>query len=398
MPTEHLQKLCDEIGARPIGSPANQAAADYIQSVFAAAGLDVEIQPYPCTHWECSAAWLELDGQRLEAAANVFSLPCDVTAPVVPVCSIAELEAAAITGQIVLFYGDLARYPLAPKSWFLKNERDEKIIQLLETKQPAALLAPPTPTLEYEQVTEDWEIDLPAATISPATALKLLTPGTVARLRIESRRIPATARNIVARKAGKSPEKVVLMAHFDTKIGTPGASDNGASVAALLELARSLGQSDLPFGLEFVAFNGEEYLPMGDDEYLRRGESEFGHILAAINMDGAGTALGTTSITSFCVSPEFRQQVEGLVERHPGVVWVDPWPESNHSTFAFRGIPSLAFGAVGTRALAHSPADTSDQVSPAKLAEMVELVTEIVHSLQGKTPQWSREASTNGEA
>lgn len=41
------------IGCRPIGSPANQAAADYIRNVFHSLGLAVEEQPYPCTGWDC---------------------------------------------------------------------------------------------------------------------------------------------------------------------------------------------------------------------------------------------------------------------------------------------------------------------------------------------------------
>ena len=55
----------------------------------------------------------------------------------------------------------------------------------------------------------------------------------------------------------------------------------------------------------------------------------------------------------------------------PGVVRVDPWPESNHSTFSMRGVPSLAFSAVGIRHLAHTPADSIEQVSPAKVSEVI---------------------------
>ncbi len=44
----HLRRLCVEIGPRPIGSKGNQAAANYIQSVFEARGLDVEMQEFPC--------------------------------------------------------------------------------------------------------------------------------------------------------------------------------------------------------------------------------------------------------------------------------------------------------------------------------------------------------------
>ena len=56
--TRHLHKLSVEIGCRPIGSPANQAAADYVRDVFRSLGLAVEEQAYACTGWECTGAWL----------------------------------------------------------------------------------------------------------------------------------------------------------------------------------------------------------------------------------------------------------------------------------------------------------------------------------------------------
>ena len=48
----YLRRLCVEFGPRPIGSLGNQAAAECIQHVFPAAGLDVEIQRWPCPAWE----------------------------------------------------------------------------------------------------------------------------------------------------------------------------------------------------------------------------------------------------------------------------------------------------------------------------------------------------------
>ncbi len=67
------------------------------------------------------------------------------------------------------------------------------------------------------------------------------------------------------------------MAHYDTKIDTPGAIDNGTGVVILLELLDYFQRNPLPVGLEFIAFAGEEYLPIGDDEYLRRaGDRLFG--------------------------------------------------------------------------------------------------------------------------
>ena len=377
----HLQTLVG-LGPRPIASPANQAAADYIRETFRNAGLDVEEQPYAATAWEQRSTLLEQDGKRLECTANAFSLACDVTAPVVTAGSLAELEAAPAAGKILLLYGDLARAPLAAKSWFLRDERDTRFFELLEAKQPAAVLAPPTSTNYFCQLTEDWELDLPAATIPADVALYLLCePQIPLHLVIDAELIPSTARNIVARTPDMPERRLVLCAHFDTKINTPGATDNAVGVAALLSLAEKLPHN-LPFGLEFIAFNGEEYLPLGDDEYIRRSGAYFDKVLACINIDGAGAALGTNSITAISCLPEFEARIRSVAAKFPGVVWVDPWPESNHSTFSFRGIPAIPLSSMGMRGIAHSVDDTLEQICPNKLEEVIALVKELVESFR----------------
>jgi aminopeptidase YwaD len=372
------------IGERPIGSPANQAAANYIRKTFQSAGLDVEEQPYPCTGWEHTSTRFAISGRSIPAQANAFSLPCDAAGAVLPVSTLAELEAADIAGRIVLFYGDLTRQPVAPLAWFLSTERDRRIIERLHAARPAALLCPPAATLEYEQVTEDWALDVAAATIPQEAVVELLAnPRAQASLQIEARRYPAVARNIVARRRfPDSQQRVVLCAHFDTKINTPGASDNAAGVAALLCLAEECASREYPFDLEFVAFNGEEYLPVGDDEYVRRAGDTFDQILLAINIDGAGPILSATSIAVFSASSGFEAKMDDLIRAYPGVVKVDPWPESNHSTFSFRGVPSLAISSMGARNLAHTPADRLEIISPARLLETAQLVEDILASLK----------------
>lgn len=373
----HLQTLVG-LGPRPVALPANQAAADYIREIFCDAGLEVEDQPYDATAWEHHSTFLERDGKRLDCTANAFSLPCDVTASIVPAASLAELEAAPAKGKILLLYGDLTRAPLAAKSWFLRDERDTRYFELLETLEPAAILAPTTATSYFGQLTEDWELDLPAATVPADVALSLLRePHIPVHLFIDAQRIPATARNIVARTPHMPERRLALCAHFDTKINTPGATDNAGGVAALLSLAETLPR-DLSFGFEFIAFNSEEYLPIGDDEYMRRNQAYFSNILACINMDGAGAALGTNNVTAVSCPLELEAKIRSVADRFPGVVWVDPWPESNHSTFSFRGIPAIPIGSTGMRGLAHSADDTLEQVSAAKLEEGTALVKELV--------------------
>ena len=69
-----------------------------------------------------------------------------------------------------------------------------------------------------------------------------------------------TVRNIVAEKPGSSnSEEIILVgAHYDSVLGSPGANDNGSGVAALLELARLLADQELARTVRFVAFVNEE--------------------------------------------------------------------------------------------------------------------------------------------
>ena len=172
------------------------------------------------------------------------------------------------------------------------------------------------------------------------------------------------------------------MAHFDTRINTPGALDNAGSVAVLLALAENLCKVALSCDLEFVAFDGEEYLPIGDDEYVRRaGEASFAGVALAINMDGIGYIGGQGTIAQFNLSPELAARVSEIIRRFPALQWVEPRPQSNHSTFAFRGVPALAFSSDGAWSLAHYPTDAVDIVSVDSLAEIVAVVREMARLL-----------------
>ncbi len=70
----------------------------------------------------------------------------------------------------------------------------------------------------------------------------------------------AEYRNVFAIKKGlRSPERVLVVgAHYDTVIGTPGADDNASAVAGMLELARLLKGAPLDMTIHFVAFTLEE--------------------------------------------------------------------------------------------------------------------------------------------
>ena len=66
--------------------------------------------------------------------------------------------------------------------------------------------------------------------------------------------------NIVAKKPGSDPRATTLLlgAHYDTVLNSPGADDNASGVAVLLEIARLFGSQPTANTLELVFFDQEE--------------------------------------------------------------------------------------------------------------------------------------------
>jgi len=64
--------------------------------------------------------------------------------------------------------------------------------------------------------------------------------------------------NVVALFPGQDQQRVVIGAHYDAVLGTPGADDNASGIAGLLELARLLQGSKLKHTVELVAYCTEE--------------------------------------------------------------------------------------------------------------------------------------------
>jgi Zn-dependent M28 family amino/carboxypeptidase len=113
-------------------------------------------------------------------------------------------------------------------------------------------------------------------------------------------------RNVVATlpAAQESPAAPLLIgAHFDTVVGSPGADDNASGLAVLLEVARRLAGRPLDRPVQFVAFNLEEEDLLGSRAYAAH--------LRTTGQDLHG------AIVFECVG--FAKQDEGSQRRPPGV-------------------------------------------------------------------------------
>jgi len=68
-----------------------------------------------------------------------------------------------------------------------------------------------------------------------------------------------TYRNLIGSFGPEAGPRLIIGAHYDVCGEQPGADDNGTGVAALLELARLLGQQQsLPYRIDLVAYTLEE--------------------------------------------------------------------------------------------------------------------------------------------
>ncbi|TXK38150.1 M20/M25/M40 family metallo-hydrolase [Pontibacter qinzhouensis] len=127
--------------------------------------------------------------------------------------------------------------------------------------------------------------------------------------------MPGYVYNIMGRLkgSGTATEAVLLMAHYDSQPNTPGASDDAAGVAALLETARALQQQEaLQHDVIFLLTDGEEYGLYGAYAFLDHPWAKGVGIV--LNLDARGNS--GPSMT-FEISPGNEWVVEQLAEAAP---------------------------------------------------------------------------------
>lgn len=410
--TAHLTYLCNAIGPRLIGSPQNLAAGEYIEQILQAAQLQTQRQAFACPAWSVEDTYLSVGGERLAALANTFSPSCDVNAPMLAVGTVSELEAADVTNQVCLMYGDLTKEPLSGLSNLVYvPAHHRKIAQLLLAKQPAAVITI-SMTPEYPLlIIEDWDLPIPSLTVPAEVGLVLLQQrDQAAHVNIVTRREHGRSYNIVGMKTNTGRNRIILCAHYDTKHGTPGAFDNGSGIAVLLTLAKLLAPLHLSVDLEFIAFSGEEYglggdtylrqhglhtLPFGQQQHASEVTTGLGAVIAAINIDGVGQHLGTNAIGMLACSAALQALIADIMSVYPSMITIDPGPASNHYDFYTHGVPSIVASSVALGNVLHHTRDTLAWMSAEKLSEVISFVQRLVERLQDKSPAWGRIGQTN---
>lgn len=371
----YLQKLCVAIPNRRVGSEGNRAATDFFAETISAFGFDVTTPRFDCIDWREEGADLTVEGAPFalhdELRVSPYSLGGQAQAPLVVIASAAELEAADITGAIVLLRGGIAQEPLMPKHFpFYNPESHQHIVQLLESKQPQAIIAATTRSPELAgavypfPMIEDGDMDIPSVYTTEEVGTRLAEhAGDVVALEIRAERRPATGVNVIARQGADPHRRIVICAHIDAKDGTPGALDNASGITVLLLLADLLADYAGDLGIEIVALNGEDYYSApGQLQYLSRNEGRFEEIALGVNLDGVGYHRGRTAYSLYGCPPALADPIHAAFDAYDTQIEGEPWYQGDHGIFLMHERPTLAM--------------TSERLT--------EIMTEIVHTARDR--------------
>ena len=393
----HLQVLCAEIGERRVGSEENRRATTYAEKVLKALGWETNTTKLSVIDWQTNGAALTCNGKPFEVFSSHYSLGCLVEGELLAIDSVAQLEKMNIRDKIVLLYGEIAAQQIAPKHFpFWNPEEHQHLISLLENGNPKALVC----ATERNSATaggvypfplfEDGDFDIPSVFMKDTEGDRLLShAGQMVELVSQTTRIPETALNVIARREShRTKQRLVITAHIDTKIGTPGAIDNGTGVTVLLLLAELLKDYSFKYPIELVVFNGEDYYGApGQVKYIEQNAGRFSDILLNINIDGAGYKEGISCFSPFGLPEDMLDKLHEVLWDAPELVEGLPWYQGDHSIFLQQGCPAIAVSSqwfiehMETQEITHTPKDNLEVVNYERVAECVQGIAAFLQKL-----------------
>ncbi len=224
-------------------------------------------------------------------------------------------------------------------------------------------------------------------------------------------------RNIIATASGMESkgEWVLIGAHYDAVVDSPGADDNASGVAVMLEVARSLGPRK---GIKFVAFTLEEPQPhsihflIGSKHFVDKMKSRGQIYRAVLILESVGymsckpesqllpSLVKAPHVGDFIgvvgnkkadgIMTGFKESAKRYVPELKVVTYRAPargflLPEtrfSDHAPFWDAGYPAVMITdtAMFRNPNYHTPFDTSETLSPDFMAQVA---AALIHTVEG---------------
>lgn len=213
-------------------------------------------------------------------------------------------------------------------------------------------------------------------------AVEIVTKGASrARLTLIQEEAEKKSANVIARIPGEehSEEILTLTAHYDSVPQGPGAYDNMAGAAIIMEICRYFKEHTPGRTLEFIWFGAEEKGLLGSRNYVQVHEGELKNHRFNMNVDLAGqlvggNVIGVTGDSSICSMITYLARETGIGMTTKNQIW-----GSDSNTFAWKGIPAMTLNRDGFGM--HTHYDTIDLLSAWSLERSAALLCHIAESL-----------------
>ncbi len=380
---DHIVELAVKIGPRLCGTDREKAAIDYVHDCFKSFGLQPVIQSFKMASDKVLESRLEIiepalgEFRCMQQLGTKNTPPEGVTGELVFVEGTQEPQVGPhITGKIVVLVG-------SPISNDRRNVLKYNPLAVLSVGSTIGS-EPNTFHLVLKDNLYPYE-SAPVLFITYEDTLKLFNSNArLAKVTVRSTHEMGESHNVIAEVKGSDfPEQIVVIGgHIDSVPMEPGATDNAAGVATIVELARLYAEKGSKRTLRFAAWGSEEQSGGGAMTYVHRlkkqdkeeknessfmkgiSKTELDNHLMYINLDVLGMSLGHNGC-----------HVDGLEEMGnyikalscelgvPHEIRTDVYGSDNISFFS-AGVPALSFARLGTATQhMHTVRDTIDLIS-----------------------------------
>ena len=412
---EHINTLCDSIGIRWGGSEGERHAAEYIRSQFEAFGLrSASIENFQVNSWKATSANILISdetGRTIDARASLFCPSINVTARLVDVGFGMPHEIKSLNqnleGTVALMASGYEPFTF-PESLTLRLERLSKLGVL------ACITPHPTGGRHTAHGhASDWrdhnpnDVPLPLIHTSRedgALLIRRATAGASVTVHVDSKQIKKTSSNVIGDLKGKNwpDEWIILGAHHDTTVDSPGANDNASGCTVVLETARLLARLEQEYNISpgrsirFATFGSEEQGLQGSTAFVKKhyGNDPIPRLM--INLDELATgAMKGVALQFPQLRPLIQRELDAMNEGLTCHVMSQMDSSGDMFPFALRGIQSGMLwrwrfvGRHPDASFGHSSSDTLDKVRTRELKEYAGLLARLLLRVSHTTPnQW----------
>ncbi|HSB12764.1 MAG TPA: M20/M25/M40 family metallo-hydrolase [Blastocatellia bacterium] len=414
----YLSMLSDEIGSRLTGSPGARRAEEAMEAEMKRLGLaNVRREPFTVpVSWERGSADARLAShgdRRLSVASYTWAPGTDgaIEGEVIEVgggrpedvsrvrnlvrgrIALATPAGETLDAVIYNFYRTpvLARElkEAGAAALLIASDKQHSMLYTAPVDFNARIAALPTLNIAREDV---------------GLIQRLLGAGQKLRIKVEVRNRLGSAfdsTNVVGEIPGRElpNEIVVIGAHLDSNDLGPGALDNAAGVAAVLETARAIKALGVAprRTIRFVLFTGEEEGMLGSNAYVARHRDEMDRTVAALIMDvGAGRPLGWFSMGRTDLDDQIRDLMKPLAQFGPMTIEHSAFAATDNAAFMAEGVPNLILLQDESVyfTVHHTIADTVDKADVRDFATCVAAVAATTFSIADQTSRFGRRLSS----